>query len=169
MNTLDTVLVVVLVISAALGLYWGVIRQLLSVAGLIAGIVLATRYGGRVADALSSFISNDMATQVLGFLFVLVAVSALASLVATILRRSVGLLFLGWLDHLIGGLLGLFQGALACTVILMVVALAPSERFASALTDSRIVPWLARAASFALLPFLPDSFHAAAQRLIGGM
>src|SRR5215204_5390449 len=158
MNTLDTLLVVVLLISATLGLYWGVIRQLLSVAGLIAGIVLATRYGGRVADSLSSFISNDMATQVLGFLFVLIAVSALA-----------GLLFLGWADHLIGGLLGLFQGALACSVILMVVALAPSERFSNALAESRIVPWLARAASFALLPFLPDSFHAAAQRLIGGM
>jgi membrane protein required for colicin V production len=138
------------------------------VAGLIAGIVLATRYGGRVADALSSFISNDMATQVLGFLFVLVAVSAAASLLATILRRSVGLLFLGWADHLIGGLLGLFQGALACTVILMVVALAPTERFADALAGSWLVPWLARAGSVALLPFLPDSFQAAAQRLIGG-
>ena len=169
MNTLDTLLVVVLVISAALGLYWGVIRQLLSVAGLIAGIVLATRYGGHVADALSSFISNDMATQVLGFQFVLIAVSALVSLLATILRRSVGLLFLGWADHLLGGLLGLLQGALACTVILMIVALAPSDRFARALADSQIVPWLARGASFALLPFLPDSFHAAAQRLIGGM
>ena len=43
MNTLDTLLVIVLVISAALGLYWGLIRQLLSVVGLIAGIVLATR------------------------------------------------------------------------------------------------------------------------------
>jgi membrane protein required for colicin V production len=167
MNTLDTLLVVVLVVSAGLGLYWGLIRQLLSVVGLIAGIVLATRYSGRVADALSSFISNDMATQVLGFLFVLISVSAAASLLATILRRSVGLLFLGWADHLLGGLLGLFQGALACTVILMVVALAPTERFASALADSRIVPWLARAGSLALLPFLPDSFQAAAQRLIG--
>ena len=99
----------------------------------------------------------------------LIAVSALASLVATILRRSAGLLFLGWADHLLGGLLGLLQGALACTVILMIVALAPSERFASALTDSRIVPWLARGAGFALLPFLPDAFHAAAQRLISGI
>ena len=168
MNTLDALLLVVLVMCAALGLYWGLIRQMLAVVGLIAGIVLATRYGGRVADSLTSFISNDMATQVLGFLFVLIAVSAAASLLATILRRSVGLLFLGWADHLLGGLLGLFQGALACTVILMVMALAPSERFASALADSRIVPWLAWAGSVALLPFLPDSFHAAAQRLIGG-
>ena len=32
------------------------------------------------------------------------------------------------------------------------------ERFASALTDSRIVPWLAARPVFALLPFLPDSF-----------
>ena len=168
MNRLDMLLTIVLVMSAALGLYWGLIRQLLSVVGLIAGIVLATRYSDRVADALSSFISNAMATQVLGFLFVLVAVSAAASLLATILRRSVGLLFLGWADHLLGGVLGLLQGALACSVILMIVALAPSERFASALADSRIVPWLGRGASVALLPFLPDSFHAAAQRLIGG-
>jgi membrane protein required for colicin V production len=168
MNTLDTLLVVVLMISTALGLYWGLIRQLLSVVGLIAGIVLATRYGDRVAEALSSFISNDMATQVLGFLFVLIAVSAAASLLATILRRSVGLLFLGWADHMLGGLLGLLQGALACTVILMIVALAPSERFSNALIDSRIVPWLARVAGVVLLPFLPESFQAAAQRLIGG-
>ena len=169
MNTLDTMLVVVLVISTVLGLYWGLIRQVLSVVGLIAGITLATHYGGRVADSLSSFISNEMATQVLGFLFVLIAVSATASLLATILRRSIGLLFLGWIDHLLGGILGLLQGALACTVILIVIALAPSERFASVLADSRVVPWLARAAGFALLPLLPESFHVAAQRLISGL
>jgi len=63
MNTLDTMLLVVLVISTGLGLYWGLIRQVLSVVGLIAGITLATHYGGRVADSLSSFISNEMATH----------------------------------------------------------------------------------------------------------
>jgi membrane protein required for colicin V production len=169
MNTLDTLLVIVLVISTALGVYWGLIRQVLSVIGLIAGVALATRYGGRVADSLSSFITSDTVAQALGFVLVLVAVSATASLLATLLRRSVGLLFLGWLDHLLGGILGLVQGALACTVILIVLAFLPSDRFASALAASSIVPWLARLAGFALLPFLPESFHAAAQRLIGGL
>jgi membrane protein required for colicin V production len=169
MNTLDTVLAVVLAIFTALGIYWGLIRQVLSVVGLIAGVVLASRYGDRVADALSSFISNQTIAQVLGFVFVLIAVSATASLLATLLRRSVGLLFLGWADHLLGGILGLIQGALACTVILIALAFFPSDRFASALTESSVVPWLVRVAGFALLPFLPESFHVAAQRLIGGL
>ena len=168
MSTLDMVLVVVVLFCGMLGIYWGFIRQVLAVAGLIAGLVLASRYGGRVADWLSSFITNDTAVQALGFLVVLVAVSATASLLATLLHRFVGLLFLGWLDHLIGGLLGLIQGLLVCTVILLVAAVFPTDRFASALAESRIAPQLVRVIGSAILVFLPAPFHLAIQRLLGG-
>ena len=166
MNTLDTVIAVVLVLCGALGVYWGLIRQVLSIVGLIAGIVLAGRYGGRVADWLSSFISNDMVVQVLGFILVLVAVSATASLLATLLRRFVGLLFLGWLDHLLGGLLGVLQGALVCTVILIVMASLPTELWSRALAESRIALMLVRLVGVALLALLPAPLRVATQNLL---
>src|SRR5689334_5891505 len=153
MSTLDTAIVVVLVLSGALGIYWGFIRQVLSVVGLVAGLVLASRYGDRVADWLSSFISSDTVVQALGFLIVLIAVSALVSLLATLLRRFVGLLFLGWLDHLIGGVLGVLQGVLLSTVILLVAAVFPTALFANALAESRIAPQLVRVIGSAVLVF----------------
>jgi len=169
MSTLDTVLIVVIVLCGILGIYWGFLRQVLSVAGLIAGLVLASRYGERVADWLSSFITNDTAVQALGFLLVLIAVSAIVSLLATLLRRFVGLLFLGWLDHLIGGVLGLIQGALLCTVILLVAAVFPTAAFADALANSRVAPQLVRIIGSMILLFLPAPFHLAIQRLLGGL
>jgi len=169
MSTLDTVLIVVIVLCGILGIYWGFLRQVLSVAGLIAGLVLASRYGERVADWLSSFITNDTAVQALGFLLVLIAVSAIVSLLATLLRRFVGLLFLGWLDHLIGGVLGLIQGALLCTVILLVAAVFPTAAFPAAVAHSRLAPQLVRIIGSMILLFLPAPFHLAIQRLLGGL
>jgi membrane protein required for colicin V production len=169
MSTLDTLLIVVILLCGILGIYWGFIRQVLSVAGLIAGLVLASRYGERVSDWLSSFISNNTVVQALGFLLVLIAVSATVSLLATLLRRFVGLLFLGWLDHLIGGVLGIVQGMLICTVILLVAAVIPSEVFANALADSRVAPQLLRVIGSVVLMFLPAPFHLAVQRLLGSL
>jgi membrane protein required for colicin V production len=166
MSSVDTIIVVVILLSGALGIYWGFIRQVLALAGLIAGLIFASRYGARAADALSSFVASDTLARVLGFAIVLIGVSAAASLLASLLRRFVGLLFLGWFDHLAGGLLGLLQGLLVCTIVLLVAATFPLALWAPAVADSRIAPVLVRAFSF-LLPLLPDSFHVAAQMTFG--
>jgi membrane protein required for colicin V production len=166
MSNVDTFIVVIILLSGALGIYWGFIRQVLALAGLIAGLVFASRYGASVADALSSFIANDTFTRVLGFGIVLIGVSAAASLLASLLRRFVGLLFLGWLDHLAGGLLGLLQGLMICTIVLLTAATFPIALWASAIADSQFAPAVVKTFSF-LLPLLPDAFHVAAQMTFG--
>jgi membrane protein required for colicin V production len=166
MNSIDTLIVVVVLLFGVLGIYWGLIRQVLAITGLIAGVVVASRYGATVADALSSFIPSDTLAQALGFLIVLGAVSGTASLLATLLRRFVGLLFLGWLDHLIGGLLGVVQGLLACTVLLIVLATFPNALWATALGNSRFAPGLVRTFDV-ILRLLPEPFRFAARITFG--
>lgn len=168
MSTLDILVLVVIALCGLLGIYWGFIRQVLSVVGLLAGLVLANHYGGRVADALSSYVVSDALAQALGFVFVLMAVSALVSLLATLLRRFVGLLFLGWLDHAIGGVLGLVQGLLVVTVLLLVAAFFATESLSAALAQSRVAPQLMRVLGAAVLVFLPAPFQVTVQRLLGG-
>lgn len=166
MSRIDIIIVIVVLLSGALGIYWGFIRQVLSLAGLIAGLVFASRYGASVADALSSFIANDTLARVLGFGIVLIGVSAAVSLMASLLRRFVGLLFLGWLDHLAGGLLGLLQGLILCTIFVLAAATFPLALWAPSIADSQFAPALVRGFSF-LLPLLPASFHVAAQMTFG--
>jgi membrane protein required for colicin V production len=166
MSSVDTLIIIIILLCCALGIYWGFLRQVLALAGLIAGLVFASRYGASVADALSSFIASDTLTHVLGFGIVLVGVSAAASLLASLLHRFVGLLFLGWLDHLAGGLLGLLQGMMICTIVLLTAATFPIALWAPAIADSQFAPAIVRAFSF-LLPLLPDAFHVAAQMTFG--
>src|SRR6266513_805575 len=124
MKSIDTIIIVVVLVVGALGIYWGFIRQVLALAGLIAGVIVVSRYGARVAGALAS-----------------------------LLRRFVGLLFLGWLDHLIGWLLGVLQGLFVCTIGLLIAAAFPLALWTPALSNSQFAPLLVRAFGF-LLPLL---------------
>ena len=160
MNSVDIIIIIVLILASALGIYWGIIRQVLAIVGLIAGIVLASRYGIDVAAALSSFIENDMLTRAIGFIIVMLVITSTVSLVATLLHRFVGLLFLGWLDHLAGGLLGLLQAALFCTVVLAALAAFPNQSLLPVLSNSRVAPVLMRMFD-PVLQLLPDSLRVA--------
>lgn len=119
MSTPDIVILIVLLLFAALGVYWGLIRQVLALAGLILGVIVAGQYGSAVGGWMTSFVADDRLAQVLGFLLTFLIISMLASLLASLLRFFVGLLFLGWLDHLAGGLLGALQGLFGASVILV--------------------------------------------------
>jgi Colicin V production protein. len=119
-----------------------------------------------VAAWLSSFIASDMLAGALGFLLVLVSVSALASLVASLLRLFVGLLFLGWLDHVLGGVLGFIQAVLICATILLVAITFPLPAWQTAVDQSHLADPVLRI-GWLLLPLLQDEFRQALQ-LIGG-
>jgi len=166
MNSVDTIIVVVVLLFGTLGIYWGFLRQVLATVGLIAGIAFASRYGVGVAEALSSFVTNDLLARLLGFVIVLVGISAIVSLLASLLRRFVGLLFLGWLDHLVGGLLGVIQGLMVCTVFVLVAVTFQLSLWAPALAESAFAPPLVQMFGF-LMPLLPASFHIAAQMAFG--
>jgi membrane protein required for colicin V production len=166
MNSVDIAIIVVILLFGALGIYWGLIRQLLALAGLLAGVIFASRYGDAAADALTSFIANDAVAELLGFTLVLVGISALASLLASLLQRFAGLLLFRWLDELAGGLLGLFQGLIACAVVALLAVAFPLPTWSAAIADSQIAASLVRACSF-MLPLLPTSFHLAAQMTFG--
>jgi membrane protein required for colicin V production len=164
-NSLDMTITVITLFFGVMGLYWGLIRQVLSVVGLVAGVVFASRYGSAVADSLSSFVTNDMLASWLGFVLVFLGVSCLASLLASLLRRFVGLLFLGPLDHILGGVLGLLQGLLACTFFLLLGITFPMPLWTPLLNDSLYAATLVETFGF-MLDLLPESFRLAADMFL---
>ena len=166
MNTLDTTLLIIAAFFTVLGLYWGIIRQVLAVVGLLVGTTMAGRYGGEVANWLSSFVSNTMLARALGFILVLMLVSALASLAASVIRIFLGLLFLGWLDHLLGGLLGLIQAILAGALVTMIIVTFPMPTWQAALDGSQFAPFLLRVGGLVAL-LLPELFRVAIQLALG--
>jgi membrane protein required for colicin V production len=167
MNGLDIILLIGAGVFVALGVYWGLIRQVLAILGLVVGVAMAGRYGPDVAAWLSSFISDPNLAGIVGFAVVLLLVSAIASLIASLLRIFVGLLFMGWADHLLGGLLGLIQAVLAGAALLIGMITFPSPAWSAAVEGSTLAAGLLRV-GWALTALLPATFGAAVRSFLGG-
>jgi membrane protein required for colicin V production len=112
MNWLDILIIVCLVASAIGGLKTGIIRGLSGFLGLILGIFLAGLWYERVGGWLG-FIHNESIANVIAFILVLVVVMAVIGLLGSLLHKIASSIMLGWLDHVIGGILGLLIGAVA--------------------------------------------------------
>ncbi len=160
MTNVDIAIFVALGLFTILGLYWGLIRQVLAVVGIVVGFMLAGQYGTDVAVWLGSVITDPNLAQALGFIAVLLLVSSVASLIASLLHSMAGLMFLGWLDHLLGAVLGLVQGVIAVTAVLIVLVVFPVDPWSGWLRSSLLAGWLLRLGE-PLTLLLPELFAAA--------
>ena len=127
MNGLDFVLIALLGLPALMGFRSGLIRMVANLAGIIVGITLAGQFGGQVADALDSFIDNETAAKILGYVIIVSVTLVIATFIGNIARKALTFVFLGWLDKAAGTALGLLVGALFASVIIFIMDFVPFE------------------------------------------
>jgi len=117
MNWLDIVIIVALIIPIFIGLMLGFIKTLLSLAGIIVGVILASNFYRELAGVLT-FISNHNTANIVAFIIILVGVMLLAILAAILLRVILRAMTLGWVDRVGGAILGFVTGAILISAIL---------------------------------------------------
>ena len=120
MSWLDLVIVVVLAISTFLGLRMGIINAVLSLAGVIVGVILAGQYYVALADVLPFFSETSSAAKIVAFAIILIAVMVIAITLARLLKWAVSAMLLGWVNRLGGATLGLVLGAIFCGALLAI-------------------------------------------------
>ena len=113
MNWLDIVLIVVLVVSNLIGLKTGLIKAVLSLAGVIVGVILAGHYYLPLSERLT-FISNTAVTKVVAFAIILIGIMVIATVLARFLKWAVSLVMLGWVNRLGGAAFGLILAVILC-------------------------------------------------------
>jgi len=120
MSWLDLVLIVVLAVGAFLGLRMGIIKAVLSLAGVIVGVVLAGRYYVALADVLPFFSETSDVAKIVSFAIILIVVMVIAAVAARFLKWAASVMMLGWVNHLGGAVLGLILGAIFCGALLAI-------------------------------------------------
>ena len=119
MNWLDIVLLVTLVAAAFTGLKQGLIKALLSLAGLIVSVILASNFYETLGDSLG-FIPDEKAAGIVAYVLILIVVMLIASVLARLLKSIVSIAMLGWVNRLGGAIFGLILGAILWGAILAV-------------------------------------------------
>jgi len=119
MNWLDIVIIVVAVLLGLVGLRQGIIKTVFGIAGLIGGIVLAGRYYSGLAAVLSP--SGATWANIAAYAIILIATLIVAGVVGWLVAKLVHFVMLGWLDRLVGCVLGVVIGGLLCAAVLAIV------------------------------------------------
>ncbi len=117
MNLLDIVILAGLVVPAFIGLRRGLIKSVLSLAGLIIGVILAGNFHQSLAKVLT-FISNEDVANIVAFILILVVVMVIAAVLARLLKFAARTAMLGWVDHVGGAVFGFLLGAILWGAIL---------------------------------------------------
>jgi len=120
MGWLDIVIAVLLVINLLVGLKTGLIRTVISLAGLILGIYLAGHYYQSLADRLT-FISSN-AAGIAAYVIILIAVMIVAGIIAVAVSKVVSATPLGLWDHIGGAIFSLVTAAIFIGAILAIWA-----------------------------------------------
>ncbi|MCH8051707.1 MAG: CvpA family protein [Chloroflexi bacterium] len=158
MNWLDILIVVALIGFTSAAYSAGLIREVVTLTAVIAGIVIAgTLYDNLASDVLV-FIGNDSAAEAVSFLVLFGAVYIFGQIAAYMLKTGASLLMLGVWDKLGGIGFGLIKGLLIVQILLLVFAAYPSLGLEGAVEGSELAPYFVDDFSF-LLNLLPQAFE----------
>ncbi len=156
MNWLDIVIIVTMGIAALMGYRTGVIKGFLSIIGIIVGVVLAGQLGDSVGGKMT-FIDNPDGATIAGYAVVFGAVFIGALILASVLRKLLDFILLGWVDNLGGAALGVGASAIVWTGAIAAAGSFPVGFLNDAVEGSSIAPDLADKVPF-VLDLLPEEY-----------
>jgi len=155
MTVFDYVFLTVLALSAAVGMWRGLVSEVMALVAWVMALLAAWRYGSVAAGMLEGLIAEPGWRQVAGFVLVFVAVLLLAAFIRFLLRELLRAAGLGATDRFFGALFGLARGLCIAFVVVLLGGLVGVAR----------EPWWANAmfsppletAVVAAKPWLPDA------------
>ncbi|MEY4285149.1 MAG: hypothetical protein RL111_1824 [Pseudomonadota bacterium] len=128
MAALDWFWLVVLAFAVLQGIWRGLTQELFMFIGWLLVLAFSSLLARWIALHLPFETWSAMAKQALGFVLAVLAILITARLMGWLLRKVIVLVGLGWLDHLLGAVLGLLRGALILLLVVWVIKQTPIER-----------------------------------------
>ena len=168
----DVIVVVVLLISAGVALFRGLIKEVLTILGIVGGLAIAFFFGdnfvplvenwlgvtdGGEPKKLFDLIPYDLLAKVLAYAGVLVVFVIILNIISHFLSKAASSAGLGAIDRTLGLVFGIVRGVLLLGVLYLPVHLmAPQEKKDEWFAGSNMIFYL-EATSGWLAGFLPQS------------
>ncbi|WP_213806077.1 CvpA family protein [Granulicella sp. dw_53] len=144
LNAVDWLLVAILAYSTIRAFLRGIVLELFSLGGLIAGILIASWNYQRLAPPLQRllrpiFNAAISIWNIVAFLLIVLGIMLIAYLAARLIRGTAHTIGLGFFDRLLGALFGIVRGCLLGVALLMAAtAFLPQSTWVE---NSRLTPY----------------------------
>jgi len=156
LSAVDWILLAVLGLSLLLGVWRGIVQEVLSLAGWVVAFYVSQLYAPLAAAWLPMEGSSQMLRYAAGFVVVFIAVLVTTVLVSWVVKKLVSAVGLGLLDRLLGSIFGLMRGVVILLAATVIVGMTPM-RETEAWKQAQGAQWLQQLLHV-LKPVLPADF-----------
>jgi membrane protein required for colicin V production len=157
---LDVLFIIILLVSIIFALMKGLARELISLAALIGGFILAVLYYYIPAGMFKEFSKTEAIANLIGFVIIFFGCILIGAIVSFFVNRFIKAAALKWFDRLLGGVFGLLRGwAIASMLVVALIAFPIRDDF---MARSVLAPYLlagARIAVYCVPQKLKDQFN----------
>lgn len=125
MSVVDIALLLVLLASVFIGLWRGLVYEVLSVAGWVTAFFVAQAYAAQASVWLPLDAASEPLRYAAGFAAVFVAVAFAAGMVSWVVKKAVDTVGLRPVDRTLGAAFGLVRGGIILLAAAWVISLTP--------------------------------------------
>ena len=148
MTVFDIIVAVILGLCFLFSLFKGIIREVFSLLGYLAGYVLALNYQDDLAELLKEAVAQPIIPRIAGFVIIFLVVRISFGLLGRLIRRfMVSSTVLSIPDRIFGGVLGLAKGLVITAIVMFPLSLF-EDTYKKATQGSVLAPYLEQIANF---------------------
>lgn len=159
---LDLGIVVLILLSAVIGLIRGFVKEALSLVTWVAAAGLAFLYEARFANQLPFVVQSEVVRRVIAFAVIFFCILVIGAILNHLISTAISSIGLGGLDHVLGGAFGVLRGGLIITLLVLLMGLTPYPKQAW-WKDSIFMPWFENSAQL-VRQMIPQHFASYLER-----
>jgi len=145
MNTLDIIILILLLIGGLNGLRQGFVKAFANLIGWIFALIVGAKYANIIAPSMSALSQDPVVQKIAAFAFIVLVIIVLTWIVTALLNQILKTLKLGPLNRLAGSALGTLKGLFI--VLITMQGLGPWVESSPTWKQSKFIQ--------TLLPFAP--------------
>ncbi len=127
MNTPDILFSIILLICTINGFRKGLIKEIARLAGLFISCLVASKYYIQIIPFLEDYFISEKVIEIISFLTIFFATIIIINLIFLTIQKFFEIIYLGWLNKLLGCLLGFIKGLIVISIIIFCMDVLPND------------------------------------------
>lgn len=119
LNVLDWIVVVIVVSSVISSVLKGFVREAISLAAVILGLLLASWFYPQAANLVLAYVKTQEIASLVGFALIFLGVLLAGGVISFVATKVLRVVDLQWFDRLLGAAFGFLRGWLVGSVIFL--------------------------------------------------
>jgi membrane protein required for colicin V production len=121
MNLLDFIILLPVIWLIIRGFQKGLILELASLIGIILGIIAAYYFANNVQNLIKEYFSvKEQTSRIIAYIAIFLTVMIIVYLIGKMLEGLIDVVAMGWLNKLLGAIVGLAKGIVVVCIILYI-------------------------------------------------